>query len=188
MTDWLEGNKTTSESDAAIKSELQTYMSGLAQSEREEEQSRRDQVGEKLRLYNLYHMRALENALKLGTSRPSRLNLKRVPGRLKVDEFRYAIELWKVQHASAVTQTGALRQCIKTLERGEKRYELPRTFVGGIEIARPTLPLVADMGPKQFPSLQWLMECYNIRGVVLGDFFHQDWNSLWKSLSKCCTC
>eukprot|EP00971_Amphidinium_carterae_P210231 4171080-Amphidinium_carterae.3 len=161
--------------ERALESELQLFMGGVEEREKEESKARKEQGSELVRLYNLFHVRALENAVQMGTGKA--LAASSVQSGV--------IEVGRVEHANRVSQEGALRQCVKNSVSGAKRFELPRTFVGGIEVPRPTLHMVSDMGPKQWPSLQWLTEAYHIRGVVMGDSFHMDWNALRKALSRC---
>lgn len=193
LPDWaaaLDSYKSQGDYQQSFKQSIQQQLHLFMGAEKEEMQMDRDK-GKDARVYSVHRLCALDKALQAGLD----LNLnyfflpvRQKMGQLRMHQERYyvAVEHLDVDSAGLYQEEEGeqeKRSCIIDHTTKETWLEAPRDMVAG-QLHRPCLWAVSDKGPKCFPGLQWLFQHGHLRGAVIPDPWHQDWNGLRAALDS----
>eukprot|EP00971_Amphidinium_carterae_P343165 6482768-Amphidinium_carterae.1 len=156
-------------------------MGDAIASEAQEEERKKESEGQ--RLYSAHHLLALEQALQSG------MNVTLASFRcaesyavVRSDVKRYWTAKDKLD--PELCEDGVVRRaCVQRLPAGSTSLTVPRD---GQKESRglPSLTVVMDMGPKQFPGMQWIFETWRLRGSLINDPWHADWNGIKSALTE----
>lgn len=132
------------------------------------------------RTFNMLHLKALDWAMRGGLNISlSYFRPPRPVGLLTASQCRYYVD---VQGSADQLASGApdlqRRSCIEDKSTGQRWFEVPRERDDEGHLHRPALHVVTDKGPKCFPGLQYLFKKLRLRGSLVADPWHQDWNGL----------
>eukprot|EP00971_Amphidinium_carterae_P006625 130519-Amphidinium_carterae.1 len=185
MDDWVKSvpkiqtERTKREQNDAIARQLQEFMREGADLEGGEETSKEPEA---LRLYSAHHLQAIEQALQAG------LNLTLTHFRcagshavIRSDVKRYWTPRERLT-AELVEDGITRRACVQLQPSGTTSLTVPRDPQKENR-GLASLTCVMDMGPKQFPGMQWVFESWQLRGCLINDPWHADWNGLKSALT-----
>jgi hypothetical protein len=132
------------------------------------------------RTFNMFHLKALDWGMRGGLNIAlSYFKPPRPVNLLTSSLVRYYVDLGISGDELAQGAPGLKRRsCIEDKASGERWFEVPRERDGQGNLHRPALHVVTDKGPKCFPGLQYLFKKLRLRGSLIADPWHQDWNGL----------
>eukprot|EP00971_Amphidinium_carterae_P295451 5867830-Amphidinium_carterae.2 len=176
MDDWAKSvPKTLDEAGKraasdAIARQLEEFM---ADDQAHDEGAETRKVAEPQRVHSAHHILALEQAMQAG------LNLTLAQYRcegsfavVRTDVKRY----WTPREnldAQLLEDGVTRRACVQLLTNKSTALTVPRESEK-IDKGLASLTVVMDLGPKQFPGMQWIYEKWQLRGSLINDPWHAD--------------
>eukprot|EP00971_Amphidinium_carterae_P332320 6466426-Amphidinium_carterae.1 len=152
----------------------------------EETLKRKKLLAKTPRSHNKAHLLAVDNALRAGMN----MSLASfVPPRpvemLSGAKRRRYIDVSEATSALTKEESYTKRACVEDDSGGPRYYEVTRKYNSKSgDLIMPSIHMVSDKGPKCWSALQFLYESVHVRGFLVADPWHQDWNGVRASISE----